>query len=196
MAGTNRADSIVVNPHKWMFVPLDFSVLYTRRPDVLRNVFSLVPEYLRGDSTDGTTVDYMDYGIQLGRRFRALKAWMTFRAFGRSGIESRVREHCRLAGEFAALVEHEPSFSLAAPVVMAVVCFRYQPEGRTDAELNRMNESIAERVNAGGQGYITHTQLGGRTVLRVGIGNIATEFSHVAKVWDLIRDAASVTHPG
>lgn len=190
MAGSDKADSLVVNPHKWMFVPLDFSVLFTRHPDVLRRVFSLTPDYLRGDATTGGNIDYMDFGIQLGRRFRALKAWMTFRSFGRSGIESRIREHCRLAQEFAQLVESEPSFSLSAPVLMSVVCFRYEPPGHRESAIDAINESIAERVNATGLAYITHTRLGQRTVLRAGIGNIATESSHIATVWDTIREAA------
>jgi aromatic-L-amino-acid decarboxylase len=190
IAGTEAADSIVINPHKWMFVPLDFSVLYTRRPDVLRSVFALTPEYLRGDATTEGTVDYMDYGIQLGRRFRALKAWMTFRMFGRAGIESRIREHCRLAREFAGFVERDPSFMLAAPVVMAVVCFRCVRPDLTDAELDALNESIAETVNSTGKAYMTHTRLEGRTALRIGIGNIATDESHITHVWQLIRDIA------
>jgi aromatic-L-amino-acid decarboxylase len=193
IAGTEAADSIVINPHKWMFVPLDFSVLYTRHPDLLRSVFALTPEYLRGDATTEGTVDYMDYGIQLGRRFRALKAWMTFRMFGRAGIESRIREHCRLAREFADLVEADSSFVLAAPVVMAVVCFRCVRPGLTDAELDALNESVAETVNSTGRAYITHTRLKGRTALRIGIGNIATEERHITQVWDIIRDVAAST---
>lgn len=190
VAGTEKADSIVVNPHKWMFVPLDFSVLYTRRPEVLRSVFALTPEYLRGDATTEGTIDYMDYGIQLGRRFRALKAWMTFRMFGRAGIESRIREHCRLAREFAGFVEADPSFVLAAPVVMAVVCFRCVRPDLNEIELDALNESIAESVNSTGKAYMTHTRLKGRTVLRIGIGNIATESRHVAEVWRIIHEVS------
>jgi aromatic-L-amino-acid decarboxylase len=185
------ADSVVINPHKWLFVPLDFSVRYTRHPDELRTAFALVPEYLRGDAgggQDAAAVDYMDYGIQLGRRFRALKAWMALRAFGRSGLVSRIREHCRLAAVLGALVEREPGFELAAPVSMGVVCFR-----RIDVSLgadanDQLNESIVEAVNASGAAYLTHTVLRGRTVMRVGFGNVLTTDAHVADLWRRILD--------
>ncbi|MEO8578423.1 MAG: pyridoxal-dependent decarboxylase, partial [Gemmatimonadales bacterium] len=131
----------------------------------------------------------------LGRRFRALKAWMTFRAFGRSGIESRVREHCRLARDLAIVIESEPHFSLSAPVVMAVVCFRYEPPGYSEDDIDQLNEIIAESVNATGRAYITYTELKGRTALRIGIGNIATQSSHVHDVWRCIVDIAKQKGP-
>lgn len=194
MAGVELADSVVVNPHKWLFVPLDFSALYTRRADVLRSVFALTPEYLRGDATPGdaagAAVDYMDYGIQLGRRFRALKAWMVIRAFGHAGIASRIREHCRLAGLWAEWVERDPLFELAAPLTMAVVCFRCVPAALTDEACDRLNERIVERVNAAGEGYLTHTKLRGRTVMRVGIGNVLTTEADVAQVWASVQAEA------
>lgn len=195
LAGMELADSVVVNPHKWLFVPLDFSALYVRRPEELRAVFSLVPEYLRGDSDSGS-IDYMDYGIQLGRRFRALKAWMVLRAFGRSGLAARIREQCRLAAWLAGRVEAQPGFSLCAPVTMAVVCFRYEPEGTDEPVRDRMNEAVVAAVNATGRGYLTHTRLRGRVVLRVGIGNVQTTEEHVARVWDLVRTAAAEAHIG
>ena len=184
--GVELADSVVVNPHKWLFVPLDFSALYTRHPEALRAVFALTPEYLRGDAVGGdagAAVDYMDYGIQLGRRFRALKAWMVLRAFGRSGIESRIREHCRLAGVLARQVEREPGFALAAPPSMSVVCFRCADDARGVEEADRLNESIVEAVNASGDAYLTHTRLHGRTVMRVGFGNVLTTEEHVGVLW-------------
>ena len=187
MAGTERADSIVVNPHKWLFVPLDFSALYTRHPEILRSVFSLVPEYLRGDAATGDGPNYMDYGIQLGRRFRALKAWMVFRAFGRTGIVSRIREHCRLAQLFASWVDAEKSFVRSAPVTMGIVCFRYE-RGENGAEENdALNEAIVEAVNAGGRTYLTHTRLNGRVVMRIGLGNVLTTEDHLAAAWQEIR---------
>jgi aromatic-L-amino-acid decarboxylase len=191
MDGVELADSAVINPHKWLFVPLDFSVLYTRHPAALRATFALVPEYLRGDAAGehaGAAIDYMDYGIQLGRRFRALKAWMVLRAFGRSGLVSRIREHCRLAGAFAALVESAPGFELAAPVSMSVVCFR-GVDASLDADGNdRLNESIVEAVNASGAAYLTHTRLRGRTAMRVGFGNVLTADAHVRILWDRILE--------
>ena len=191
LAGVERADSVVVNPHKWLFVPLDFSTLYVRRPAALRRVFSLVPEYLRGDASSGApgaegAIDYMDYGIQLGRRFRALKAWMVLRAFGRSGIEARIREHCRLAGLVAARVEATPGFVLAAPVSMSVVCFRFAPSGVDAAGMDALNTAAVAAVNAGGGGYLTHSMLDGRTVMRMGFGNVLTTEAHLDRVWSLV----------
>jgi aromatic-L-amino-acid/L-tryptophan decarboxylase len=194
MAGVDEADSVVVNPHKWLFVPLDFSVLYTRHPDLQRSVFSLVPEYLRGDASHDAAIDYMDYGIQLGRRFRALKAWMVFRAMGRDGIAARIREHCRLARLFAGWVDAEPMFDRAASVSMGVVCFRYAPEGPSEASIDRLNEAIVARVNAAGDAYVTHTQLAGRTVMRVGFGNVLTTERHAEAVWARVLSEARATH--
>jgi aromatic-L-amino-acid decarboxylase len=189
--GCERADSLVVNPHKWLFVPLDFSVLFTRRPEWLRRTFSLVPEYLRGDAGGDEGRDYMDYGIQLGRRFRALKAWMVFRAFGRAGIEARVREHCRLARLWSSWVDAEEGWELTAPTTMSVVCFRHAPAGMRPEEIDAHNEGIAARVNAGGEVYLTHTSLRGRTSLRIGLGNLLTEERHLRAAWDHLRAAAA-----
>ena len=185
-AGLEHADSIVVNPHKWLFVPLDFSALYVQEPALLRSVFANTPEYLRGDAgpdAAGDVINYMDYGIQLGRRFRALKAWMVLRAFGREGFASRIREHCRLASVFAEWVVATPGFSLVAPVSMAIVCFRYHPDGVGDSAADALNERIVERVNASGDAYLTHTRLRGRVCMRVGIGNVATTVEHLRHVW-------------
>jgi aromatic-L-amino-acid/L-tryptophan decarboxylase len=188
MAGAELADSVVVNGHKWMFIPLDFSALYTRRADVLRTVFSLTPEYLRGDAAASGAVDYMDYGIQLGRRFRALKAWMAMRAFGREGMERRIREHCRLACLFAEWVGNEPHYSIAAPVTMAVVCFRFEPPGLDAERCDVLNERIVEAVNAGGDVYLTHTTLRGRRAMRIGLGNVLTTERHLAHAWHRVTE--------
>lgn len=191
MDGAERADSVIINPHKWMFVPLDFSVLFVRQPEMLRAVFARTPEYLRGDAGAGS-VDYMDYGIQLGRRFRALKAWAAFSAFGREGLTARIREHCRLAQVWRRQVEADGRFELAAPVVMAVVCFRFAPKGLDGMASDRVNARIVETVNASGLGYLTHTELDGRIVMRVGIGNILTTEQHLEQVWAAIVAAATV----
>ncbi|MEO6235585.1 MAG: pyridoxal-dependent decarboxylase [Vicinamibacterales bacterium] len=185
MDGVASADSVVVNPHKWLFVPLDFSTLYVRRPDLLRSVFSLTPEYLRGDATGGA-IDYMDYGLQLGRRFRALKAWMAFSAFGREGLAQRIAEHCRLARVWAAWVEADDRFRLAAPVTMAVVCFRFAPGGVDPHVCDRLNEQIVNAINASGEAYLTHTRVGSEIVMRVGIGNILTTETHLERAWAAI----------
>lgn len=189
--GLEAADSIVLNPHKWLFVPLDFSALFLKNPETVREVFSLTPEYLRGAATESSQHDYMDYGIQLGRRFRALKAWMVFRAFGRSGIESRIRENCRAAGVFAELISGDQSFQLATPVNMAIVCFRFEPAGAGREALNRINQEIVERVNESGKAFLTYTSLRGQTTMRAGFGNLHTTNDHIQTVWNMIRAEAA-----
>ena len=191
MDGADLADSVIVNPHKWMFVPLDFSVLFMQRAELLRGVFALTPEYLRGDAAAGV-IDYMDYGLQLGRRFRALKAWMAFSAFGSDGIAERVREHCRLARVWARWVDDDRRFVLSAPLEMAVVCFRCVPTGLDDVACDRLNDGIVRAVNASGEGYLTTTVLRGRVVMRVGIGNIQTTETHLERVWAGILEALRV----
>lgn len=195
MRGVELADSVVFNPHKWLYVPLDFSTLYVRRPESLRRVFSLVPEYLRGDSDRAGEVvpDYMDYGIQLGRRFRALKAWFVIRAFGREGLAARIREACRLASLVAAWVESDEQFELLAKVEMGVVCFRARASlaGSVPPDVstvNSLNQRLLERVNATGMAYLTHTRLRERLALRIAVGNVLTTEAHLAKVWQLIRE--------
>jgi aromatic-L-amino-acid decarboxylase len=198
MRGVSEADSIVVNPHKWLFVPLDFSALYVRRPELLRATFSLVPEYLRGDAEQAER-NYMDYGVQLGRRFRALKAWMVFRSFGRQGLTARIREQVRLAQLFASWLDAEPTFEVLAPVLMSVVCFRFVPrdnmsEEASDEELNHLNRHIIEAVNATGEAYLTHTLLKNRVAMRLAVGNVLTTERHLAGVLSLIkREAARLT---
>ncbi|MGI8435334.1 MAG: pyridoxal phosphate-dependent decarboxylase family protein [Chthoniobacterales bacterium] len=183
--GWPEADSLVINPHKMLFVPFDFSALYVRDIKRLRDVFTLVPEYLRGDAS-GAEVNYMDYGVQLGRRFRALKAWMVWRSFGREGIAARIREHLRLARLFTQWVKEDPRFELSAPTVMGVVCFRVKGE---DAE--RVNSALVEKINAGGETYLMQTRLRGQTVSRIGLGNLLTTEDHLRRVWELIREAVA-----
>lgn len=190
-AGVDRADSLVVNPHKWLFTPQDCSAMYTRRPDVLKRAFSLVPEYLVTGEQDAV-VNLMDYGVQLGRRFRALKLWMVIRAFGVSGIVERLRAHMELARRFASWVEQEPGWGLAAPRMFSLVCFRCAPAGMPDEAADALNQRILDRVNASGRAYLSHTRLGGRLVLRLAIGNLRTEERHVAEAWRLLREAAFV----
>ena len=184
--GFDLADSIVVNPHKMLFVPFDFSALYVRDIERLRHVFTLVPEYLRGDAA-GAEINYMDYGVQLGRRFRALKAWMVWRAFGREGLASRIREQLRLAKLFASWVKEDQRFELSAPVMMGVVCFRLK--GADNAEADRKNGRVVEAINATGETYLMQTKLKGRTVMRLGLGNILTTEDHVRQVCEIIRGA-------
>jgi len=191
LAGVDRADSLVVNPHKWMFTPVDLSAMYTRHPAILKRAFSLVPEYLVTAEQD-EVVNLMDYGVQLGRRFRALKLWMVIRAFGVDGIVDRLRTHMALAAEFASWVDADPEWSLSAPQMFSLVCFRCSPPGMSDADADALNERILSRVNASGTTYLSHTKLDGRFVLRLAVGNIRTERSHVAEAWRLLIEAATL----
>jgi aromatic-L-amino-acid decarboxylase len=195
LAGCDRADSLVVNPHKWLFTPLDCSVLFTRRPEALRAAFSLVPPYLLSPESGGR--DLMDYGVSLGRRFRALKLWFVLRAFGRVGIIARLREHIRLAHSFADWLDAAEDFERLAPVPFSTVNFRYHPpavgpsgDPAVEAALDRLNERLEQAVNASGRAFISHTRVRGRYALHVAIGNLRTTAEHVARLQDLLRELA------
>ena len=187
--GVERADSLVVNPHKWLFTPFDCSAFFTRKPDVLERAFSLVHEYLVTPERDAV-VDLMNYGVQLGRRFRALKLWMVIRGFGTVGLAARLRAHCALAQEFATWVRADPSWEVVAPVPFSLVCFRYAPSGVHEEALNEVNARILARVNETGEAFLSHTKLRGRYILRLAVGNIRTEERHVRRAWELLRQAA------
>jgi len=194
LEGCERADSLVTNPHKWLFTPLDLSVLYCRRMDVLRRAFSLVPEYLRTAEQEMVR-NGMDYGIQLGRRFRALKLWMIIRYFGHEGLAARIREHCRLAQLFASWVREARDWELLAPVPLSTVCFRAcvpQREGERGeayaARLDALNEELMRAVNATGEAFLSHTRLHDKLTLRLAIGNIRTTEAHVRRAWQLLNE--------
>lgn len=193
LKGCERADSVVVNPHKWLFTPFDLSVLYCRHLDLLARAFSLVPEYLRTPE-QGQVRNGSDYGIQLGRRFRALKLWMVIRYFGVDGLAARIREHCRLARMFAAWVEESSDWEMMAPTPLALVCFRARPdlgisdEAEEQRRLEVLNETILQRVAGTGKALLSHTKLNDKLVLRLSIGNIRTTEQHVRQVWELLNE--------
>lgn len=179
--GMERAHSVVVNAHKWLFTSMDVSLFYTRRPDILRRAFSLVPEYLR-TVEDPRAVNLMDYGVPLGRRFRSLKLWFVLRHFGHDGICELLRSHVRWAQEFASWVDADEHFERVAPAPMATVCFRYKGT-------NEENHALLDRVNATGKTFISHTVLNGQYVLRAAIGNVGTTREDVCEAWEVIRSA-------
>ena len=186
LSGAEHADSLVVNPHKWLFTPFDLSAFYCRRMDVVRAAFALTPEYLR--TVESAPVhNLMDTGVQLGRRFRALKLWMVLRHFGKQGLRERLAEHMRLARLFAGWVDASDDFERAAPAPFSVVCFRAREAGE---DADALNEKILERVNAEGEIFISHTRLNGRYVLRLAIGNLHTTEEHVARAWKFLQRAA------
>ncbi len=181
--GWERADSIVTNPHKWLFTPFDLSILYVKDLDLLKQTFSLVAEYLK---TNETVTNQMDYGIQLGRRFRSLKLWFVMRYFGQEGLINRLREHCRLARLFANWVDDSENFEMLAPVPFALVCFRACPKNIDD--LNELNETIMNEINRSGAAYLSHTKLNGVFAIRLSVGSIHVEERHLRKVWDLLNE--------
>jgi aromatic-L-amino-acid decarboxylase len=163
-----------------MGVPIDLSVLYTRRPEILKRAFSLTPEYLR-TTEDPRAVNLMDYGVPLGRRFRALKLWFVMRRYGREGLAGRIRDHVAWARELAGTIESDDRFELCAPVPLSLVCFRRK--GGDEA-----NRELLGRVNASGEVLLSHTTLHGRFVLRLAIGNHATTRQHVRRAWAIVQE--------
>jgi aromatic-L-amino-acid decarboxylase len=195
--GWERADSIVINPHKWLFVPLDASLLLSRRLDVARDAFSLVPEYLRTIDRASPVRDYNEYTPQLGRRFRALKVWLILRWFGVEGLRRRIRHHVALAQGFAAEVDETAEWERLAPVPFSTVCFRHVPATYSDDEdgLERHNAAIMDAVNRTGEVFLSHTKLRGRFAIRLSVGNLRTEARHVARAWELLQRAATEVEP-
>jgi aromatic-L-amino-acid decarboxylase len=192
--GWERADSIVVNPHKWLFTPIDCSVLYCRRSNILRQAFSLVPEYLRTSEADLVT-NFMDFGVALGRRFRALKLWIVIRAFGQKKMTDVVREHIHFAEKLKKLIENDPNFELLAPVPFSTVVFRCIPVAKKDisaSEIDQLNEMLLNQLNRTGQVFLSHTKLRGQFGIRLAIGNLKTCWEDVEFTWKLIQEQAKV----
>ena len=194
LAGCERADSLVVNPHKWMFVPIDFSVLYIRHPEILRRTFSLFSDVL--ETSDDAPHNYMDYGLQLGRRFRARKMWFAMRHLGVLGMQERLRRHIALAQTFAGWVAGEPPWEVVAPHPLSVVCFRHADPGLSGDALDAHTAAIVDAVNATGEVFLSTTRLHGRLVIRLAIGNDRTTEEDVAAAWTLLKvHAAALRRP-
>ena len=187
--GCDRADSLVVNPHKWLFTPMDCSVLYTRRPDLLKRAFQHIPDYLVVSEGDGVA-NLMDYGVALGRRFRALKLWFVIRNFGVEGLRSMIREHIRIARRVGEWIDADPELERMAEVNFSTVVFRHRPAAMTDHELDDHNSRTLAKVVAGREVYLSHTRVRGSYALRIAIGNIHTTEAHVRLALDLVKEAA------
>src|SRR2546425_1326816 len=188
--GCERADSLIVNPHKWLFTPMDCSVFYTRKPDVLKAAFSLVPEYLRSAESVGedAPINLMDYGTSLGRRFRSLKLWMIMRYFGQEGLAARIHEHIRLGQLVEQWVNESRDFELMAPAPFSTVCFRAHPHHLDDeAQLETVNERIMNTINASGRFFLSHTRLNGIFTIRIAIGNLRTAEQDVRDLWEALQ---------
>jgi aromatic-L-amino-acid/L-tryptophan decarboxylase len=187
LAGAELADSLVVNPHKWLFTPIDCSVLFCRRPDILKRAFSLTPDYLQTPGL-GEVRNLMDYGTALGRRFRALKLWMIMRYFGAEGLRERLREHLRLTRLLVGWIDLSRDFERLAPVPFSTVCFRLHPPHLDDEPtLEALNQQLVDRLNSSGEVYLSSTRLRGRLTLRAAIGNLRTSESHVLRLWELLQ---------
>jgi len=188
--GIEKADSFVFNPHKWMFTNFDCSAYFVKDKEPLLRTFEILPEYLR-TTTRGKVNDYRDWGVQLGRRFRALKLWFVIRNFGVEGLQEKIRLHIELGHHFAQLVENHPEFEILAPHPFSVVCFRYIPDGVNDMDrINVLNEMLLKRINKTGKAYITHTRLGSKYTLRMVVGQTNVTRHHVDAAWELICDTA------
>jgi aromatic-L-amino-acid decarboxylase len=181
--GADGAHSLVVNPHKWMFTPIDLSILFTSRRDILQQAFSLVPEYLR-TAEDDRAVNLMDYGVPLGRRFRALKLWFVLRYYGRAGVTGLIRNHIAYAQDFARRVADDSRFEVAAPVPLSLVCFRYRGS-------DEQNRTLLDRINATGVAFLSHTAVNGKFVLRLAYGNMRTTPDDVDAVWNVVQAEAA-----
>lgn len=186
--GWEKADSIVVNPHKWLFTPIDCSVLFMRDPENLKRAFSLTPEYLQ-TSEQAVARNLMDYGVALGRRFRSLKLWFVMRYFGAEGMRERIRQHVEMARNLAAWIDAEPGWERVAPVPFSTVVFRFAPIGVPPEDVDRMNHAIMDEVNSGGEAFLSHTVLNGRYCLRIALGNLRTHWEHLERTWEILKDA-------
>jgi len=187
--GLEGADSFVFNPHKWMFTNFDASAYFVKDKEALIKTFSITPEYLR-TKEDNEVNNYRDWGVPLGRRFRALKLWFVIRNYGLDGLKAKIAEHLRLSQWFKDQVVGDPSFELLAPVPLNTICFRLIKEGNSLVELNKENEDLMHRLNKTGDVFLTHVKLNGVFTLRMVIGQTEVEKRHIEKAWRLIQTLA------
>lgn len=185
--GVEKADSFLVNPHKWMWAPMGCSALYTARPEEFRHALSLTPAYLR-TAEDPRAVNFMEYSIPLGRRFKALKLWLLMRHFGLEGYRAIYREQLRWTRELAAKIDAHPSFRRTAPTLFSLICLRYEPEGATPEQADALNEKLLEAINASGEFFLSPTRIDDRYVIRIAIGNLLTEERHVERLWQFLSE--------
>jgi aromatic-L-amino-acid decarboxylase len=185
--GVELADSFVFNPHKWMFTSVDCSAYFCKQTSILKSTFGVMPEYLKTNA-DQLVNNYKDWGISLGRRFRALKLWFVMRSFGVVGLQKRVREHIALAGDLASWIGDHPEFEILAPVSLNLVCFRHRPSQRlcSEEEMEQINKALMDRLNRSGEMFFTHTKLNGKFTLRLCVGQTHTTREHVEKAWEKI----------
>jgi aromatic-L-amino-acid decarboxylase len=189
--GIEQADSFVFNPHKWFFTNFDCTAFFVKDSDILLKTFEILPEYLK-TKNDGVVNNYCDWGITLGRRFRALKLWFVIRSFGLSGLQGKIRDHIRMAMEFSQKLEDHPDFVILAPTTLNLICFQYRPnEMDNQNQLNQLNESLMHSINDSGKMYITHTKLNGKFALRLVAGQTNLQERHMEEAWAIILNATS-----
>lgn len=195
LRGIENTDSFVFNPHKWMFTNFDCSAYFVKDSEALINTFKLVPEYLKTQIPDHVN-DYSNWGVQLGRRFRALKLWFVIRSFGVEGLQQKLRKHIALAAELKKHIEAHQDFEILAPVLFNLICFRFHPIGIDDQEvLNNLNEKLLLLINGTGELYISHTKLNGKYSLRIVTGQTNVESLHIENAWKMIQKQASLIYP-
>jgi aromatic-L-amino-acid decarboxylase len=187
--GIEQADSYVFNPHKWMFVNFDCTAYFVKSKETLIRTFEILPEYLK-TKNDSQVNNYRDWGIPLGRRFRALKLWFVMRSYGLRGLQKKLREHIQLAQDLKRKIAQTPHFEILAPTPLNLICFRYKPEGKTEEELNLINEKLLQSINATGKAYLSHTKLNGKYTLRIVVGQTYILQKHLDNTWELIQEKA------
>ncbi len=189
--GVDKADSFVFNPHKWLFTNFDCSAYFVRNAESLINTLEILPEYLKTQSR-GQVNDYRDWGVPLGRRFRALKLWFVIRNFGLKGLQKKLRNHLQLSQQLKEKIIKSDDFEIMAPVPLNTICFRYHPSGTNDlARLDKMNEKLMHQLNESGKAYFTHTRLNGIYVIRFVIGQTNVTEKHIINAWELIKQTAN-----